>query len=723
MTAGSVYVPQIIPLRAPCPGKNKHEINTNTFVEMKSDTPGVIIYYTLDGSKPELLKRKGFGENSTFKYTGPITLPDGKIQVKAKAVSRDCRESGIVTKIFQVDFEPPSITSFQEDSDENVHKNFEKQASYNKDSPMEIPSCKEELVFIQPTNHKSQFSSSPGINGQKKLTSAQVLRLNKATNFFKCTNCLTTRPCDPFTRFCQECGTPVPPIFGQHYPPPEEAEMGMCSECKSIVPVNAPLCIVCEAPLDPQLQSQDNVHLKDKGICLSCGTGNPAPFKHCVTCESPLPETHVPIFIGEVTSSLLNQKATTIYCSKCGRKNRCDARFCDWCGAKPTVPACYSICAKCRASNYPNARYCGSCGEYLEPFTNIGSGNGKEMEIFSESQSTWPYAPKIKSNMPEKKDKGTQTIGLFYPSNKFFGKKEMDFLSQKERQEKRNDHRPLLTAISPGRGYWRKQLDHIFAHLKSYAQNNPNFRALVGEPRMGKLLSATVHEDNYSVSIRLNYMQITKTIFSNKPINYEKYFPSPTTEGQNGYYGRHLYTVNENNQSTSDSTRDIMNKRKIRPFQRREDFLSPESRHLLKEISLKGDGRISVVEQMLDEGADPNCTNNEDRPSLTVAVLNKHHEAIPVLLQKGADIDHQSGPLGNTALHEACLLGPEGKKCVAALLRYNANIQKKNEEGESAYDLALKTGNDEIISLFAAKLDQGILDQHTQSKNLSLKDF
>ncbi|XP_051831827.1 double zinc ribbon and ankyrin repeat-containing protein 1 isoform X3 [Antechinus flavipes] len=700
MTAGSVYVPQIIPLRAPCPGKNKHEINTNTFVEMKSDTPDVIIYYTLDGSKPELLlKRKGFGENNTFKYTGPITLPDGKIQVKAKAVSRDCRESGIVTKIFQVDYEPPSITSFQEDNDENIHKNFEKQGLKNEnlaskleerdknsenkpgcnaeikcqDNPMEIPSCKEETVFTQLTNHKPQFTNSTGMNSQKKLTSAQVLRLNKATNFFKCTNCLTTRPCDPFTRFCQECGTPVPPIFGQHHPPPEEAEMGMCSECRSIIPVNAPLCIVCEAPLDPQLQSQDNVRLKHKGICLSCGTGNPAPFKHCVTCESPLPETHVPIFTEEVTLPLVNQKATTIFCSKCGRKNRCDARFCDWCGAK--------------------------------------------------SQSTWPYSPKTKSNMPEKKDKGTQTIGLFYPSNKLFVKKEMDFLSQKERQEKRNDHRPLLTAISPGRGYWRKQLDHIFAHLKSYAQNNPNFRALVGEPRMGKLLSATIHEDNYSVSIRLNYMQITKTIFSNKPINYEQYFPSPTTEGQNGHYGRHFYTVNENNQSTSDSTGDIKNIRKIRPFQRKEDFLSPESRHLLKEISLKGDGRSFVVEQMLDEGADPNCTNNEDRPSLTVAVLNKHHEAIPVLLQKGADIDHQSGPLGNTALHEACLLGPEGKKCVAALLRYNASIRKKNEEGESAYDLALKMGNDEIISLFAAKLDQGILNQHTQSKNLSLKDF
>lgn len=36
-------------------------------------------------------------------------------------------------------------------------------------------------------------------------------------------------------------------------------------------------------------------------------------------------------------------------------------------------------------------------------------------------------------------------------------------------------------------GFWRKQLDHICAHLRSYTQNNSEFRALVGEPRMGRV--------------------------------------------------------------------------------------------------------------------------------------------------------------------------------------------------------------------------------------------
>lgn len=50
----------------------------------------------------------------------------------------------------------------------------------------------------------------------------------------------------------------------------------------------------------------------------------------------------------------------------------------------------------------------------------------------------------------------------------------------------------------------------------------------------------------------------------------------------------------------------------------------------------------------------------------------------------------------------------------------NANIKKKNGKGLSAYDLALKTGNEEIISLFASKLGQGMLDKLTKPKNISL---
>uniref|UniRef100_A0A673U677 Double zinc ribbon and ankyrin repeat-containing protein 1 n=1 Tax=Suricata suricatta TaxID=37032 RepID=A0A673U677_SURSU len=692
MTAGAVCVPQIIPLRVPPPGKANHEIDNNTLLEMKSDTPDVNIYYTLDGSKPEFLKKIGYGENSTFKYTKPITLPDGKIQVKAIAVSKDCRQSGIVTKVFQVGYEPPNTVS-SEGNVENVLKDSSKQELKNgfvgprlqkkckdaenkqgwnvnlrkspdlevgertdsktwkdlrsSESPREIPPYHEESGSRPPTR-QSQFPSFAHITGQKSLTSTEIMRIQRETDFLKCAYCLAPRPSDPFARFCQECGSPVPPIFGCRLPPPEGAQMGLCAECGNMVPMNTPICVVCEASLTPQLQPQASLRLKEKIICHSCGTGNPAHLKYCVTCEGALPPSQELMRSGNKAPPPPTQKGETISCSKCGRRNRREACFCDWCGATLGISACYSVCPKCGASNHPSARFCGSCGIYVKSLARFSVDNSLalaagEVGPFAEPRSAWQplNVPLLRPEAGTRKDMGTQTTGLFYPSGALLAKKELEMASQKQRQEKMSDHKPLLTAVSPGRGYWRKQLDHISAHLRSYAQNNPEFRALIAEPRMGKLISATVHEDGYEVSIQLNYIQV-----SNKP----------------------------------------------------------ENRLLLKEVGPTGEGRVAVIEQLLNEGADPNCRDSEERPVLIMAVVNQHHEAIPVLVQRGADTEQRWGPLRNTALHEATLLGLVGKECVAALLRCNASIQKKNMNGQTAYDLALNTGDEVITSLFAAKL-------------------
>ncbi|KAJ6655445.1 hypothetical protein lerEdw1_005145 [Lerista edwardsae] len=140
MTAGSILVPQVIPLRIPTPGKAKHEIDTKTLIEIKSGiscileyTPDVSIYYTIDGSKPQLFKGVGYRDHNTFKYKGPITLPDGKITVKALAVTKDCRESTIVTKVFVVEYATPNERVPDEDNaedNENFLKDLSRQASY-----------------------------------------------------------------------------------------------------------------------------------------------------------------------------------------------------------------------------------------------------------------------------------------------------------------------------------------------------------------------------------------------------------------------------------------------------------------------------------------------------------------------------------------------------------------------------------------------------------------
>ncbi|XP_055286384.1 double zinc ribbon and ankyrin repeat-containing protein 1 [Moschus berezovskii] len=733
MTAGSVCVPQIIPLRVPQPGKANHEIDNNTLLEMKSDTPDVNIYYTLDGSKPEFQKKIGYGENTTFKYTKPITLPDGKIQVKAIAVTKDCRESAIVTKVFQVDSVPPDPVS-PEDTVENAlkdppkqelkngfveskgrkkYKNPESKLGWNvnlgkfpdmgersdpktlkdlrfSESPREAPTFRDELGS-RPAPQQPQFPGFAHITGQKSLTSTEIMRIHRETDFLKCARCLVARPSDPFARYCLECGSSVPPIFGCRLPPPEGAQMGLCTECENVVPLNTPICVVCEAPLAPQLQPQASFRLKERVICRDCGTGNPAQLRYCVSCEGTLPSSP----------------------------------------QEPSVPTCYSVCFKCGASNHPSARFCGSCGLYVRslarPYmeSSLAPAAG-ELGLFAEPRPVWQplNVPLPRPDAGPKRDVGTQTTGLFYPSGTLLAKKELEVASQKQRQEKTSDHKPLLTAVSPGRGYWRKQVDHISAHLRSYAQNNPEFRALIAEPRMGKLISATVHEDGYEVSIRLNYIQVSnKNFYLNKAMNFSDHFLSSITEGGNGLFGSGSSLVSDYSQGAPDTEEKLTRTKnfKTKPFQEKKQQLSPEDRLLLKEVGPAGEGRASVMEQLLDEGADPNCSDNQDRPVLSLAAMNQHHEAIPVLVQRGADVDQQWGPhdshlpsllpplirslsLQNTALHEATLLGRAGRECIAALLGCNAGVQKKNARGQTAYDLALETGDEPITSLFAAKL-------------------
>ncbi|XP_077728181.1 double zinc ribbon and ankyrin repeat-containing protein 1 isoform X21 [Canis aureus] len=662
MTAGSVCVPQIIPLRVPLPGKANHEIDNNTLLEMKSDTPDVKIYYTLDGSKPEFLKKIGYGENNTFKYTKPITLPDGKIQIKAVAVSKDCRQSGIVTKVFQVGCEPPNTVSsdnhvengLKDSSKQELkngfvgsklwkkYKNAENKQDWNvnlrksadfevgertdsktwkdlrfSESPVEIPPYHEESGSRPPT-WQSQFPSFAHITGQKSLTSTEIMRIQRKTDFLKCAQCLAPRPSDPFARFCQECGSPVPPIFGCRLPPPEGAQMGLCAECGSMVPTNTPICVVCEASLTLQLQPQASLRLK----------------------------------LG--------------------------------------VSACYSVCPKCGASNHPSARFCGSCGIYVKSLGRLSLDNSLDLAAgelgpFAEPQSAWqsPRVPLSRPNAGTWKNVSTQTTGLFYPSGTLLAKKELEMASQKQRQEKMSDHKPLLTAVSPGRGegkgYWRKQLDHISAHLRSYAQNNPEFRALIAEPRMGKLISATVHEDGYEVSIRLNYIQVSnKNLYLSKPVDFSNHFLSGVTEDGDGPFGSRSSLVSDYSQSTSDTTEKVKRTKnfKTKKFQEKEQ-LTPENRLLLKEVGPTGEGRVSVIEELLDEGADPNCKDGEERPVIIVAVVNKHHEVIPVLVQRGADTEQQWGLLQNTALHEAALLGLAGRECVTALLRWQPHCASK----------------------------------------------
>ena len=109
-----------------------------------------------------------------------------------------------------------------------------------------------------------------------------------------------------------------------------------------------------------------------------------------------------------------------------------------------------------------------------------------------------------------KSETSTQTHGIYYPSAK-----EIDILRAQNKQlqadQEFKERRPILTAISPGKGYWRQQMDHVCAHLKAYAVNRPDFRSLVGNESVEAFVSVT--KDRSSGKIRTepcrNYLHFT----------------------------------------------------------------------------------------------------------------------------------------------------------------------------------------------------------------------
>ena len=170
-------------------------------------------------------------------------------------------------------------------------------------------------------------------------SSFQSLRLQRETDFLKCIYCFATRPNDPHARHCTECGQPLPPIPQTKLVTPHAGQLGTCFYCKSCVPFNTSICVICEMPITPQLQPQAGVKLQGKCVCPNCTTSNPANYTTCVACDFKLLPgskiqpafSNVPQYPVVSTTTDTGKHST---CSQCFRMNRGDARFCDWCGAK-----------------------------------------------------------------------------------------------------------------------------------------------------------------------------------------------------------------------------------------------------------------------------------------------------------------------------------------------------------------------------------------------------
>ncbi|XP_031695419.1 double zinc ribbon and ankyrin repeat-containing protein 1 isoform X3 [Anarrhichthys ocellatus] len=501
MTAGAVSAPLIIPIMHLETHRAKTHIDTNTPVSIQSDTPEVLIFFTLDGSKPTAWPRGSAGSSSR-KYGGPILLPAGRVAVRAIAVARNGRDSSTVTKVFSVELvDSNNEENFLQRNEQRLSEG----TSFNSAGSSLRPS--EPIMMgnsphpgprfltsqlVSPTKPQPPGSSQRSQSGtsgvMKQVSSTQTSRIHQQIDFLRCAQCLGPLPSDPFSGFCAQCGSSLPGLPEQRPPPAEGGQMLCCVFCNSLVPVNTQTCLICEASIHQQHQRLQNV----------------APSVRSADCR-------------------------TLNCSRCKRLNRCDARFCDWCGSKPGHAASCVVCWRCGASGHPYAFYCAACGAFLEAPTTSCSDITRPVRCAATDQAaaqtshdaTWQATPSSgpapsTELAPPTAEQFTQTVGLYYPSATELQRKEQQRTLQLSKQQATRDRRPLLTTVSPGRGFWRKQLDHLCAHLRSYAQINAPFRTLLGEPRLGRvtscvpallqMVSAVIQEDRQEVSLTVSFV-------------------------------------------------------------------------------------------------------------------------------------------------------------------------------------------------------------------------
>ncbi|CAF0755465.1 unnamed protein product [Rotaria sordida] len=102
LKAGLLPSPVINALSSNLPA-SKNKIDTQTFVELRSEIPNTRIYFSVDGTKPDPFQVFKTGTVSTYLYRGAFRLGPGRRVVKGITVTTDgLRESHVTTKYFDV---------------------------------------------------------------------------------------------------------------------------------------------------------------------------------------------------------------------------------------------------------------------------------------------------------------------------------------------------------------------------------------------------------------------------------------------------------------------------------------------------------------------------------------------------------------------------------------------------------------------------------------------
>jgi len=115
------------------------------------------------------------------------------------------------------------------------------------------------------------------------------------------------------------------------------------------------------------------------------------------------------------------------------------------------------------------------------------------------------------------------------------------------------------------------------------------------------------------------------------------------------------------------------------------------------------EGRVRVVKLLLELGADPNFRADNGWTPLIAAANDGRTRIVEILIDAGADLNG-ADMKGQTALHHLCFCPRSSAAEVATLLiSRGADALQKNNDGATAYRVALEKRTDEGYSSTVAQ--------------------
>jgi hypothetical protein len=359
------------------------------------------------------------------------------------------------------------------------------------------------------TDISPPHSPSPSPPQAQRIPVAAPI-INKSSSTIHCLSCSTPRLVNQ--NYCTSCGWKLPPLPQMDDKP---TRLSTCPSCRAEFTPDISQCHVCESHLIPPhpLPKQPPNNNDTMVPCLYCGVLNDSSMNICVGCDQQLIKRNQSIMSpvdhdnDRDSLSVMHPIIGSSYlmCGICGRINVSDARFCDWCGNRPSKCDVKLKCISCDTINQWISKYCHNCGQVikcpLRPNVEDGDTSLKMFQrISNDDCHKWIPVADITTHTEDKMvhvksethSRGTQTHGLFYPSDRTITINKQQEKWKNLVKKVSRDRALNLSTHSPGKGLWRSQLEHIIDHLRAYSSSSLPFQESISHQQLGNLTSGSV---------------------------------------------------------------------------------------------------------------------------------------------------------------------------------------------------------------------------------------